>query len=91
MVAHMVSILISTHSITSHSEKVKGRLHFVFNVAHFTERFKQKDSVINTSAITAVTKSSMKPCHEAMKQWYHRILSPQAVVEKGMENKGEQR
>jgi len=28
---------------------------------HFTERFKQKDSVINTSAITAVTKSSMKP------------------------------
>ena len=27
----------------------------------FTERFKQKDSVLNTSVITAVTKSSMKP------------------------------
>ena len=27
----------------------------------FTENFKQKDSMVNTSAITAVTKSSMKP------------------------------
>ena len=27
----------------------------------FTERFKQKNSMLNTSAITAVTKSSMKP------------------------------
>ena len=27
----------------------------------FTERFKQKDSMLNTSAITAVTKFSMKP------------------------------
>ena len=30
-------------------------------LSHFTERFKQNDNVINTSAITAVTKSSMKP------------------------------
>jgi len=27
----------------------------------FSKSFKQKDSVLNTSAITAVTKSSMKP------------------------------
>ena len=44
---------------TSHSEKAKGRLCFVFSVVyHFTERFKQKG---NTSEITAVTKVSMKP------------------------------
>jgi len=42
--------------------KVKERLRFVFSfVYQFTERFKQKDGVLNTSAITAVTKSSMKP------------------------------
>jgi len=41
------------------NEKTKGWLRFVFQ--HFTELFKQKDRVINTSAITAVTKSSMKP------------------------------
>jgi len=46
----------------SHSEKVKGRLRFVFsNVKNFTELFKQKDSVLNTSVITAVTKSYIKP------------------------------
>ena len=27
----------------------------------FTKRFKQKDSVVNTTVITAVTKSSIKP------------------------------
>ena len=37
--------------------KVKKQLWFVFSVVQqFTERFKQKDSVLNTSAITAVTK-----------------------------------
>ena len=46
----------------SHSEKAKGRLCFAFSaVQHFAEGFKQKDSVLNTSAITAVTKVSMKP------------------------------
>ena len=56
-----------------------------FQCGHFTECFKQKDSVINTSAITAVTKSP----------WSHEAALPQIVsyrvVEKGMENKGEQR
>jgi len=48
--------------LISHSEKAKGRLRFVFSVVeHFAEGFKQKDSVLNTSAITAVTKVSMKP------------------------------
>jgi len=46
----------------SHSEKAQRWLHFVFSVVqHFTERFKQKDSVLNTSAITEVAKFSMKP------------------------------
>jgi len=46
----------------SHSEKVKERLRFVFSVVlQFTEQCKQKDSVLKTSAITAVTKSYMKP------------------------------
>ena len=40
----------------------RGWLRFVFSIVqHCTENLKQKDSVINTSAITAVTKSSMKP------------------------------
>ena len=73
----------------SHSEKVKGWLCFIFSVVlHFTECFKQKDSVMNTSAITAVTKSSMKP-------WSHEAALLQivtyAVVKKEMESKGEQR
>ena len=46
----------------SHSKKEKGRLRFVFSVVyHFAEGSKQKDSVLNTFAITAVTKVSMKP------------------------------
>jgi len=32
-----------------------------FQCCHFAERFKQKDSMLNTSAITAVTKVSMNP------------------------------
>ena len=45
---------------------MKGRLSFDFSVAqHFTEHFKQKDNVLNTSTITAVTKSSMKPRSDA--------------------------
>ena len=48
----------------SHSVKEKGQLRFVLSVVlHFTECFKQKDSVINTYGITAVTKSSMKWCY----------------------------
>ena len=42
--------------------EVKGWLRFVFGVVNiFTEWFKQKNSMINTSAIIAVIKSSMKP------------------------------
>ena len=45
----------------SHSGKAKRRLRFVFIVVwQFTERFKAKDSILNTSAIIAVTKSSIK-------------------------------
>jgi len=40
-------------------ENAKEQLRFIFIIA--TEHFKQKDSVINTSAINAVTMSSMKP------------------------------
>ena len=51
----------------THNEKAKGRLCFVFSVVqHFTERFKQKDSVIKTCTITAVTKSSLKPRSSAI-------------------------
>jgi len=40
--------------LMSHSEKLKGQLLFIFTLS---KCFKQKDSMINTSAITAVTKS----------------------------------
>jgi len=47
--------------------------------------FKQKDSAINASAITAVTTASLP--------WSHEVALLQtityAVVEKGMQNKGE--
>ena len=33
----------------------------VLSIENFTKRFKQKNSVLNTSAITTVTKPSMKP------------------------------
>ena len=67
----------------SHSEKVKGQLLFVLSgVQHFTERFKQKDSMRNTSAITAVT-----VFHEAMTQCY-RISSP---LNSGEWNKAQRR
>ena len=50
----------------------------------FTKHFKQKNSVINVSAITAVTKPSMKPRS-------HALLSipfpTYAIVGKGMDNK----
>ena len=46
----------------SQSEKAKERLCFIFSVVwQFTEWFKQKDSMLNTTAITAVTMFSMKP------------------------------
>jgi len=45
----------------SHSKKVKGRLCFVFSVVQHFAGFKQKNSMLNTSAITAVIKVSMKP------------------------------
>ena len=48
--------------LINHSEKVKGWLPSISIVAqHFTECFKQNDSMLNTSVITAVTKPSMKP------------------------------
>ena len=48
----------------NHNERAKGQIRFIFSmVLRFTECFKQKDSVIDTCAINAVTKSSMK--HEA--------------------------
>jgi len=46
-------------SISSHSEKVKGRL-ATFRFQCCLTCFMQKDSVLNTSAINAATKSSMK-------------------------------
>ena len=44
----------------------------------------QKDSVLNTSAITAVT----IVFYEATKRRYHKSSPGYAVVEKGKENKG---
>ena len=41
--------------------KGKGDYASFYCCLTFTERFKQKDSVLNTSAITAITKSSIKP------------------------------
>ena len=49
----------------------------------FIERFKQKDNMISTSAITAFTNSSMKSGSGATQ------IVTYAVVEKRMENKGE--
>ena len=61
----------------SHSEKVKGRLRFVFNVVqHFTEHLK------HASAITAASKSSMKLLSSATAN--HHLCS-------SGERKGEQR
>jgi len=43
-------------------KKAKGQLAFISSVfQHFAEHFKQTDRVLNTSEITAVIKSSMKP------------------------------
>ena len=52
-------------------------------VQQFREWFKQKDSALNTSAITEVTKSSMK-------LRYYKSSPTGAVVEKRMRSKGEQ-
>jgi len=54
----------------SHSEKAKGQLHFVFSVVqHFTERFKQKESMLTTSAITAVTSLASQTLLRAGAYW----------------------
>ena len=46
----------------SNGEKVNEPLYLVFSgILTFYRAFQAKDSMKNTSAITAVTKSSMKP------------------------------
>ena len=58
----------------SYSEKAKGLLRFIFRVVlHITERFKLKDSELNTFAISAITKSSMKPWSGATANRHLRI------------------
>ena len=57
----------------SHSEKVKDQLHFVFSVVYILQSvLSKKDSVINTFAITAVTKSFMKPWSGAISNCHLR-------------------
>ena len=67
----------------SHSEKANGLLCFVFSgVQHFTERFKQNDSVRNTSESLSLPLSRDAALSKSVTY---------AVVEKGVELKGEQR
>jgi len=78
--------LITAHAPHDRLVTVNGQLSFIFSgVYHFTERFKQKDSVLITSAITSVTVLSIP--------WNYEAALPQivtyVVVEKRMENKRE--
>jgi len=52
---------VTVHIEYSHSEKAKGDYTSFPELCNIYRTFKQKDSMLNTSAITAGTKSSMKP------------------------------